>query len=289
MRIAFTALTLVLVLVGCTGGNSAQTADELIRQAQQAAAAQKHDDARKLLDQAVRLAPTNAVAHYALAAFLDNQRQFTDALASLDQALNLNSNYSLAYQLRGMVNFKLARVDRAIEDFNQFILRNPGQVAYHWQRGIALYYAGLYADGRLQFEVHRKVNPQDVENAVWHFLCNARVKGIETARRELIPVTGDTRVPMREIHDLFAGKGSAEKVLAAAAAAGEPARRNALFYAHLYLGLYHEALGDSAQSRQHIEKAAGEFSQDHFMGDVARVHLKLRNAAAAPAEGKKPR
>ena len=48
-----------------------------------------------------------------------------------------------------------------------------------WQRGIALYYAGRYQDCREQFESHRTVNPDDVENAAWHFLvcCARRVSG----------------------------------------------------------------------------------------------------------------
>ena len=55
-----------------------------------------------------------------------------------------------------------------------------------------------------------------------------------------------------------------------------------LFYAHLYLGLYHDAVGDRAASLEHIQKAAGEFYADHYMGEVARVHETiLRKEAGA--------
>jgi lipoprotein NlpI len=282
MRFIPAILTLALVLLGCTG-NGAETAEALVRQAQQAAAAGKLDDAGKLLDQAIKLHPTNALPHYLKGALLDQRRQFEPALASLDQALKLSTNFSMAYQLRGAVNFKLARINEAMRDFDQFLLRNPGQIPHHWQRGIVLYYAGKFPSGVLQFTEHQKVNARDVENAAWHFLCNARVAGVAQARQELIPIEGDPRVPMNEIHDLYAGKGSEEKVLAAAEAAGktDAERRNPRFFAHLYLGLYHEALGDAAKSRAHIEKAAKDYSQDHYMGDVARVHLKLRDEAAA--------
>lgn len=283
MRFVPIVLTLALVFTGCTGGNSAETAEELVRQAQQAAVAGEFADAGKLLDQAIKLHPTNALPHFTKGGILDQQQRHEQALASLNQAIQLSTNFGMAYQLRGIVNFKLGRMAGALEDFRQFLLRNPGQVAHHWQRGIALYYAGQYADGVKQFYVHQSVNPRDVENAAWHFLCNTRVKGVEQARKELIPIEGDPRVPMREIHDLYAGKGSEEKVLAAAQAAGpaDAARRNALCFAHLYLGLYYEALGDAAKSRAHIEKAAKDYSMNHYMGDVARVHLKLRDEAAA--------
>jgi lipoprotein NlpI len=48
---------------------------------------------------------------------------------------------------------------------------------------------------------------------------------------------------MREILELFAGRGTPEAVLAAAEKGPEPAVRNQRCYAHLYLGLHAEACG----------------------------------------------
>ena len=50
---------------------------------------------------------------------------------------------------------------------------------------------------------------------------------------------------------------------------------SALFYAHLYLGLYHEALGDKKKARAHIDVAAKKHTSPHYMGDVARLHARL--------------
>jgi lipoprotein NlpI len=47
-----------------------------------------------------------------------------------------------------------------------------------------------------------------------------------------------------------------------------------LFYAHLYIGLWYEAGGDVKRAREHIARAV-EQQVDHYMGDVARVHLQL--------------
>jgi len=89
----------------------------------------------------------------------------------------------------------------------------------------------------------------------------------------------DGRVPMREIDALYRGTGTVERVLEAATRGASEARgRDAMFYAHLYLGLYFEVLGDATRAREHIGKAAGEFSSEHYMGDVARVHLRRLNA-----------
>jgi len=66
-----------------------------------------------------------------------------------------------------------------------------------------------------------------------------------------------------------------------AAGAGGPAVRELhqrLFYAHLYLGLYSEAVGDETQAREHITKAVHEYAGADYMSDVARVHLILRES-----------
>ena len=75
---------------------------------------------------------------------------------------------------RAMADFKNAHIMEAasgsIKLQSLFPIRrhNSGSVA---SRSI---YAGRYQDCREQFESHRTVNPDDVENAAWHFLCVAR-------------------------------------------------------------------------------------------------------------------
>jgi lipoprotein NlpI len=207
----------------------------------------------------------------------EQSRDYAKAVIDYDAVLKLNTNAALAYQRRGEAHFRLAQFKESIADFDRFIELMPAQAPQHWQRGIALYYAGRYEDGRKQFELHQTVNPHDVENAVWHFLCVARASGAEKARAALIPIEGDARVPMAQVHTLFAGKARPEDVLAAARAGDPPPDRldNQLFYAHLYLGLYFEAIGETKLAREHIFKAATGFKADHYMGDVARVHAQM--------------
>ena len=169
-----------------------------------------------------------------------------------------------------------ARPVESARAFDQLVSAVPGAEPDLWQRGLALYYAERFQDGRKQFELHRTVNPNDVENPAWHFLCVAKLEGTEVARRNLLPVGKDPRVPMEEILEFYAGRGEPAAVLAAAEQGAGEARRNQLCYAHLYLGLYHEAAGDVEKARQHITQAAGPFRMDHFMGRVAVMHAKLR-------------
>ena len=178
---------------------------------------------------------------------------------------------------RGSEQFIAGKITESIHSFERVIALEPKAKAQLWQLGIAYYYAGRFAEGRKLFELHQTVNPNDVENAVWHFLCVARMEGVEEARKKLIPIEGDTRVPMKEVHALFAGTGKEDQVLQAARGVrGDSGQKNALCYAHLYLGLYEEARGNRGKSMEHINKAAVEFRQEHYMGEVARVHTKLR-------------
>jgi lipoprotein NlpI len=192
-----------------------------------------------------------------------------------------------ALHLRGEEHFRHARIAKSVADFDRQVQLQPNQAAEHWQRGIAYYYAGEYEKGARQFELHQTVNPQDVENAVWHFLCVLRApKGsTETARKKLIPVTRDSRIPMAQIQQLFAGDLSPEEVLRA----GEEAGGTAKFYADLYVGLYYEARGRNDDSLRFVALAAANpAARKSYMGDVARVHVILRKKSATPNQAKGP-
>lgn len=173
---------------------------------------------------------------------------------------------------RAVADFQSGRIAEAAAGFDALVRLVPDEAPRLWQRGIALYYAGRYKDCRAQFESHRTVNPDDVENAAWHFACVARAESPARAKAALLPVGPDSRRPMREIYRMFQGTIAPEAVLAAAGS--EPA---AEFYAQLYLGLYFEATGDQARAREHIALAAADrFARaGGYMYRVAVVHRDL--------------
>jgi lipoprotein NlpI len=170
----------------------------------------------------------------------------------------------------GMEQFRQAHIKESLADFDRAIELDPRQSPYLWQRGIALYYAGRFEDGQKQFELHQTVNGNDVENAAWRYLCMARTQGVKAALAGLMPIAQDARVPMMQIYALYTGKASVTEVLTAAGNGND-----SLFYANLYIGLYYEAAGNAKASREHI-KWANDQGANHYMGDVARVHYKLR-------------
>jgi len=191
----------------------------------------------------------------------------------LGHALESEPRSRVLLQGRAEELFKAGRIAESVRDFDKVIEVEPAFAPYNWQRGIALYFAGRFADGRKQFENHQSVNPHDVENAVWHFLCTARELDFSRAQARLIPIEGDERVPMTEIHQLFAGKSTPEKVLAKVAIPAESPEltRQQQFYAHLYLALYFEVRGDVVRLAAELKACQPLATQDDFMSHVARV------------------
>jgi lipoprotein NlpI len=172
---------------------------------------------------------------------------------------------------RAIADFRSGHVKESVAAFDTLARLQPERAPGLWQRGIALYYAGRYKDCRAQFESHRTVNPNDVENAAWHFACVARGETPAGARAALLPVGPDSRNPMHEIYEMFRGTLTPEQVLAAARG-----RLESEFYAHLYVGLYYEAFGNSGRALEHIAAAAADRYADAggYMHTVARIHLE---------------
>jgi len=172
---------------------------------------------------------------------------------------------------RAVADFRGGRIAESVAGFDALVKIAPDSAPGLWQRGIAQYLAGRFKECRAQFESHRTVNPNDVENAAWHFLCVARSESPQAAKAALLPVGPDSRAPMRQIYEMFRGNLTPDAVLAAA---GD--RPESQFYAHLYVGLYSEAIGNKERALEHIKAAADDrFAMGGYMHTVARIHLNI--------------
>lgn len=271
--LVFTGLGLILTWEG----EAEKSAEELLTQAGISFAKGRRENAIELAGKAIEVEPKNAKAYYVRGRFYAEVRQPQKAVKDFNQALALDPKAALPYYHRGEESFKLGRIKESAADFDKFLDLSSDQGPKLWQRGISLYYAGRYEDGQRQFELHQTINSNDVENAVWHFLCVARRAGIDRARAALLRIENDPRVPMMQIYALYAGTGSAQEIMRAATT-GKPAPNELnerLFYGHLYLGLYFDVAGNEKLAREHIVQAADLFKVDNYMGDVARIHAML--------------
>lgn len=196
------------------------------------------------------------------------------ALEEINRAIAKSPDLSQLYLIRGSLLFRSGKIDQSLPDFDKVIEIDPPLKPYLWQRGIALYYAGKFQEGLDQFAVHRDVNPNDVENAFWHFLCAVKIKGLKAAQDDVLLSGKDERVPMMQVQQLIQGKATVEQVVAAA----EKNRKLIdgsdydRFYGYLYVGLYYDAIGNRVKALEWIEKCV-DLKVAGYMGDVARVHL----------------
>jgi lipoprotein NlpI len=208
------------------------------------------------------------------------KREHDKAIATLDEAIAKNPKLAEAFYLRGRSRFCAGQIAESVADFDKYVALRPDDEKSQWERGIAYYYLGEFAKGAKQFELYQTYYDQDVENSVWRYLCVARNDGIEKAQANMLPISNDRRVPMMQIYDLYRGKLKPDDVLAAANA-GDPSKESLntrLFYAHLYIGLWHEAAGRAVEANEHLLKAE-EHKIGHYMWDVAHVHAeRLRKA-----------
>ncbi|MBM3996294.1 MAG: tetratricopeptide repeat protein [Planctomycetes bacterium] len=268
------ATVLMLVIVGSA---RAQTAEEIGKAASDAYHEKKIDEAYRHLNAGIAKYPKNLDLRELRAELNERVDKFGDAVADWTRIIELDKDRPRAYQMRGLVQFKAGRIKESIADFDVYIERVPKAKISHWQRGISYYYAGQYENGRKQFEGYQDYDDSDVENAVWRFMCMVRVDGIAKARKAMLKIGDDKRVPMRQVYDLYKGDLKPADVMAAANA-GEvsPEDRNKrLFYAHLYVGIYHDLLGDKKKAFEHVNQAAEKHRIGHYMWDVARIHRDI--------------
>ncbi len=198
--------------------------------------------------------------------------QLQQELQYWNESVDFNPQMPNPLVRRGMAHFKLGQIEAAIQDFDQAEHLDRRLTPYLWQRGLAYYYAQRFEDGVRQFEVDLTVNGQDVEETVWRYLCMAQSRGVMVAREALLPAGADPRSFMPPIYALYAGKCSAEDLIAGAAKDDKRGK----FYRYLYAGLYAEVHQDPVMAQQYFAIAADRYPLDDYMWHLAVVHRQLR-------------
>lgn len=187
---------------------------------------------------------------------------------------------------RGMKRFVEGNVAESLEDFDKALKLDPSQEPYLWQRGLSLYYAARFQEGAQQFQDDVAVNPNDTEEAIWCFLCEAQLTNAEDARKKFLKVGRDPRPVMRAAYKLFQTGEGIEDLLGAATDNGG----HDSFYALLYLGLYHESQKNEVAAREAITAAVntpyGQRSGD-FMAKLGQVHCLCRGWSTTPDSAKR--
>lgn len=177
---------------------------------------------------------------------------------------------------RGMLLFRQGDVSGSVVEFDKAIELDPRQKAYLWQRGLSLYYLDRFEEGAEQFRFDVAENPNDTEEAIWCFLCEAQLYGVDEARKRILEVGRDPRSVMRQVYKIFKDGGDPVKLVASFS----NGRENEYFYATLYSGLYNESQKMMDAAKVNIVAACqspyGQRSDD-YMASLAKVHCLCRN------------
>ena len=204
-----------------------------------------------------------------------NERRYDDAEEISGNRIASAPREWYPYFCRGIARFLGAEITGCLEDFDEAHQRYPQIIPQNWQRGIALYYAERYEDGCEQFTDHRTVNRDDVENSAWHFLCNAKLVGVQQAAKEVFGSEGDGRFPLMLVLDLYRDEITVDEFMEQFEANPKSRNAQAQQYAFLYLGLYYEAHEEPALAKKYILKA-NESPLTNYMAEVGRVHATIR-------------
>ena len=194
------------------------------------------------------------------------------AIKAADAMVRLSPDDTQTMQRAGDIYLRCGKAKWAVRLFDRLIESEPDAEPHLWQRGIALYFMNDHKTGVDQFVRHQKVNPNDVENAAWHFLCLSKLKSPGEAKRRVLDAPNDPRIPMEEVHAMLSSgdtKSVTERVKKTPE--GSEARKSAEFYGNFYLGLYADAL-DEKEKAQSLMKKAAKDAPRNYMGDIARVY-----------------
>lgn len=134
---------------------------------------------------------------------------------------------------------------------------------------------GRFEEGAEQFRIDVAQNPNDTEESIWCFLCEAQLYGASEARRRFLQVGRDPRPVMREAYNMFKDGGDPEKLVAEFS----QGRESEYFYASLYAGLYYESQNEADKAKVHLVASCQSpygLRSDDYMASLAKVHCVYR-------------
>lgn len=210
--------------------------------------------------------------------------EFTAQLAPLDHAIAAGPPGVMLHSRRGDCHLFLGQFAAAVADFEKMIALDPRQDAPHWRLGIAYYFTGQFAKAAKQFEKYHAYDGGDRENGLWKFFGDAKVTGLEPARRAMLVYTRFDREPFPGLYELFAGKKTTDALFADLKARQLDANPKVMFFANYYGGLNEEFLGRRERALTLLRAAVASpwrltEGGPAYMWQVARLHYELLAAA----------
>ncbi|MBL1173909.1 tetratricopeptide repeat protein [Pantanalinema sp. GBBB05] len=116
----------------------------LIAQGLKFAESEQYAEAIASYEQAIQLQPQNPNARYHRAEVLANLGKYEQALAGFDQVIQLQPNHAAAWVFRAVMLIYLHRYQEALDSCDRVLTIQPDHPEAWTFRGVSLYYLGRY-------------------------------------------------------------------------------------------------------------------------------------------------
>jgi tetratricopeptide (TPR) repeat protein len=136
-------------------------------------------------EQALRLKPDLAVAHYDLGIALAGQSKVQEAINHYEQALRIQPDYAEAHNNLGIALVRLGRLREAIEQYQQALRIKPDYAEAQYNLGNALMGQGGLQEAIGHYEQALRIQPDFADaynNLAWLLATHASAQGGDAVR-----------------------------------------------------------------------------------------------------------
>lgn len=134
-----------------------------LKEAQELVDQTDYYEALAVLNEAIQLNLNRAEVYACRGSIYDDLGEYSRAIEDYDKAIQINPNYAAAYNDRGIAYKKLQDQERAIKNYSEVIRLNPNKESYYYNRGNSYYALENYAKAIDDYTSAIKINPYFIE------------------------------------------------------------------------------------------------------------------------------
>ena len=130
---------------------------------------------------AIDLQDNDPIAYYRRGLLNYDLEQYDDARADYDMAIDLDPNYVDAFRDRGLLNYDLEQYDDARADYDMAIDLDPYNAEAYTGSGLLNYQLGLYDEALEDFDEAIRLNPNSADDYHYRAVVKFRMRRIQDA------------------------------------------------------------------------------------------------------------